>query len=356
VQFMTIKESLSPQSNNITLLRLILASFVIIGHTYAINPTNQQIIYEIQNIAPFEYTGSFAVKIFFFFSGLLIVNSLYQHQNTIHYWSHRMMRIFPGLFLVLFVSAFIIGPLFTSLNYDLYFVNKEVYKYLEKNIIFNTRYYLPGVFITNAYPKVVNGSLWSLFWEFKCYIITYIVYLISFKKYFKWVGTFFFMILCIQILFFNQLVFSELTTEPYYPFYFFFGGILALHSDRVKLNLSLFGITFILMVSGYFLPLPYNSLFFLVFWCLFFLWLTTTKLLKKLSLKNDVSYGVYLWGFVIQQSLYKLFPHLGMYEHMLIALVISILLGAFSWFIVEKPAMNIAKKISNLVFSRNFPF
>jgi len=353
---MTLKESLNPRVNNITLLRLILSSLVIVGHTYAINPSEPKVILDVSYVAPFLSTGSFAVKVFFFLSGLLIVNSLNIRQSSVHYWSHRLMRIFPGLLFVLVLSSLLIGPFFTQSSLYDYFHDRATYRYIYKNVILIPRYNLPGVFLHNPHPNAVNGSLWSLTWEFKCYIATYLIYILSFKKYFRWIGTICFLILILQVLFFNHFGLGELTWYPYYPLYYFFGGILALHAERIKLNYKLMGYLFLLMVSGYFLPLPFDSLFFMIFWCVFLLWFVTTKFAMNLELKHDVSYGVYLWGFVVQQSLHSLFPNWGSYLHMTVALIISIAMGIISWFLVEKPCMSLAKRISNLSLSKAIPF
>lgn len=352
---MSISNILLPDKNNITLTRLILACMVIVGHTYVLNPVGSHIDI-ISAVEPFDDFGSFAVKIFFFLSGLLVVNSLQNRKNSFHYWSHRFLRIFPALIIILVISAFIIGPIFTKLNIHSYFNDKATYRYVYKNIILITKYNLPGVFENNKYANAVNGSLWSLSWEFKCYIITYLIYLISFKKYFKWVGTILFSILAIQVIYFRYFLSYDLTWNPHYPFYYCLGAIIALHADKIKLDFRILGLMFALMVLGYFIGFPYNTVFFISFFCLFLLWLSTTKLSLKFKLENDISYGVYLWGFIVQQCINACFPDLGFFTYMLVALSLSIVMGAISWFLIEKPSMKFAKKISKSPLAKSFSF
>ena len=352
---MIVSQILHPKNNNITLIRLVLASMVIMHHTYAINPVSPHVDLT-QWIAPSDSSGSFAVKVFFFLSGLLVVNSLMHRQNTVHYWSHRVFRIFPGLLFVLLVSAFVIGPLFTDYDLHRYFSDKETYKYVFKNLLLNTRYSLPGTFLHNPMANAVNGSLWSLAWEFKCYIITYLVYLLSFKKYFRWIGTICFLLIAVQIACWNNLLCYDLHWDPYYPFYYFLGGIVALHADYISLTMKSLLVVFCLAVIGYFLGNPYNTILIMSFYSFFLLWVATTPLLLKFKLTHDVSYGVYLWGFVVQQSLHTVFPNWGSYLHLFVALVISILMGAISWFLIEKPSMSFAKKISNFTLSKALSF
>jgi len=352
---MTVKDILNPKKNNITLIRLVLALMVIMGHTYAINPVDPQFDL-IRFVAPFEYTGSFAVKLFFFLSGLLIVNSLYLRQNSVHYWSHRIARIFPGLLFVLVLSTFVVGVVFTELDLQTYFSDKETYKYIVKNMQLKPRYVLPGVFLNNPHQISVNGSLWSITWEFKCYIITYLVYLLSFKKYFRVVGTICFSLLGLQIIFFKHMGFYDSTYVGIYPLFYYVGAVIALNANLIKLDWKILSVSFVLLLMSYFFPSPYNSIFFISFFCLLALWLSVTKPMLKLQMKNDISYGVYLWGFVVQQSIHTLFPYWGSYKHMLSALIVSSIMGAVSWFLIEKPSMRLAKRISNLSLSKVLPF
>lgn len=352
---MTVKEILNPPNNNITLIRLVLALMVIMGHTYAINPVNPSVDL-IGFIAPFEYTGSFAVKLFFFLSGLLIVNSLYLRQNSVHYWSHRIARIFPGLLFVLVLSTFVVGVVFTELDLQTYFSDKETYKYIVKNMQLKPRYVLPGVFFNNPHQISVNGSLWSITWEFKCYIITYLVYLLSFKKYFRVVGTICFSLLGLQIIFFKHMGFYDSTYVGIYPLFYYVGAVIALNADLIKLDWKILSVSFVLLLMSYFFPNPYNSIFFITFFCFLALWLSVTKPVLKLQMKNDISYGVYLWGFVVQQSIHTLFPYWGSYKHMISSLIVSSIMGGVSWFLIEKPSMRLAKRISNLSLSKVLPF
>ena len=83
-----------------------------------------------------------------------------------------MLRILPALAVVLIVSAFVIGPLLTTVSPSAYFFHKaplSPFSYVAWNLVFRTQYALPGVFAANPYSGVVNGSLWSLAPEVECY-------------------------------------------------------------------------------------------------------------------------------------------------------------------------------------------
>ena len=55
----------------------------------------------------------------------------------------------------------------------------------------------------------------------------------------------------------------------------------------------------------------------------------------------DLSYGVYLYGWPIQQALYALFPHAPVTALLAASLVPSLGVAALSWYAVEKPALRL---------------
>ena len=71
---------LQRDGNNFDVLRLIAAIGVIIGHAYAIAP-DPNLQDGILSIIGFDYSGSLAVKFFFFLSGLLVTNSILRNSN-----------------------------------------------------------------------------------------------------------------------------------------------------------------------------------------------------------------------------------------------------------------------------------
>ena len=69
------------------------------------------------------------------------------------------------------LSAFVLGPILTTLPLTAYFTHSVTFDYLWSAAL-NIRYFLPGVFGTNIYPSAVNGSLWSIPAEWLMYLLT----------------------------------------------------------------------------------------------------------------------------------------------------------------------------------------
>ena len=70
--------------------------------------------------------------------------------------------------IVVLTSMLIVGPLLTSESAKAYFTSGDLAPYLG-NIAGKPHYSLPGVFLHNPRPGVVNGSLWTIPAEVWCY-------------------------------------------------------------------------------------------------------------------------------------------------------------------------------------------
>lgn len=69
----------------------------------------------------------------------------------------------------MFVTALVIGPIFTSLSIEEYFQSRQVYKYLLNAVPYRIEFILSGVFVDLPFQNGVNGSLWTLPIELLCY-------------------------------------------------------------------------------------------------------------------------------------------------------------------------------------------
>jgi hypothetical protein len=74
--------------------------------------------------------------------------------------------------------------------------------------------------------------------------------------------------------------------------------------------------------------------------------------LFEFKVKYDVSYGLYIYGFIIQQFLYTLIGNrLPPLLFITITLFASALAGTLSFLLVERPFMNLRKKADNILRS-----
>ena len=163
-RYFTPSDEISPRTNNFNIIRFFAAFAVIYGHMSS-----------IMGEAAFPLLGqrisTIGVKILFTFSGYLITKSYLSDPHFGRYMIRRCFRIFPAYIVLILLSALVIGPIFTSLPLTEYFAAPGTWNYIWKNLLFSPTYTLPGLFEACPYPNAVNGSLWTLPFEFAMYLI-----------------------------------------------------------------------------------------------------------------------------------------------------------------------------------------
>lgn len=334
------------RENNFNIIRLLAALLVIYVHSFAIFKINID-----EPIAKVLHSGvslgEFAVYVFFIISGYLITASFVRSKSNWHYFKARLLRIYPGLMAVMLLTAFVVGPLVSNLDMKTYFQSFQVYLYPFKGIpLVTATSNLPGVFADNQYANAVNGSLWTLFWEFLCYIGVAILgnlKLLTQKVILVLIGSATLVSILIHFLPQNNFVVHSLTlVVPMFLaffadmlFYFmksdiYFKGVwigLALVSYIIFSNVNLS------FTSLYILPLTY---------LVFALSYSRTIRLYKFGSKYDISYGAYIYAFVIQQTIYHVTNStLPFIINIILSVVITIPFAFLSYVLVEKPALRL---------------
>jgi len=159
------------RNNNFNLIRFIAAVLVLFSHSFAL-------VLGVADTEPLVVlvgmtAGTIAVDVFFIASGFLITSSYVARNNLLTFFWARLLRIYPALIISVLFCVFVLGPLFTKNNLDDYLSDSQTYRYLVKNAIlfFGVEYRLPGVFLDLPYAAIVNGSLWTLPYEVRLYVI-----------------------------------------------------------------------------------------------------------------------------------------------------------------------------------------
>ena len=150
------------------MLRLFAATLVLYSHQHALLGIAEPQFFGWNTF------GGVGVSIFFFLSGFLVWSSWVRDPNVWRFFVRRSLRIFPGLWVTVLVSVFIVAPILTSLSLEQYFFASQTWRYLSTCALV-VRQGLPGVFESNAYPHAFNGSLWTLPVEFFCYVTVAVV-------------------------------------------------------------------------------------------------------------------------------------------------------------------------------------
>lgn len=350
---MTLAEGLKRQNNNADLLRLVAACAVIWGHSYALTP-EAGFEEPIGKLLGFDYSGSLAVKFFFLLSGLLVTNSWLSRPSLINFISARVFRIFPSLIVSSALCMLVLGALLTTLPATSYYGNTWMYWHIFMYPYLG--YELPGVFTKNTY-HAVNGSLWTIPYELLMYAYLLGIALCGVFRH-KMFATIVLSVIVVCFIFqpeqITVLGMTNVNDAGQFPAFFAFGSLLALHKDNVRIGvpmiIGLFLITWLLRNGP-----AFRYAFYLTF-ALTPLWLMTLKPIKALRTKGDYSYGVYVYGWPIQQTIAAIVPNIGVHANQFASLSVAIIIAAVSWHIIEKPFISIGRQLPmflNRVFGLN---
>lgn len=341
--------------NNFGAIKFIAAIMVIGGHMPVL----------LGGVGPFFFgTGihTMGVRILFTISGYLITMSWLSDPNIFRFGIKRILRIWPPLIVCILISAFVIGPIVTTISLKEYFQSPILWKYFN-NLKFNINYNLPGVFENNPYPNAVNGSLWTLPLEIRLYVIIPVIlfFVSKYKKNTtKTVNLICIILISCMIYILQQffwpdwngevLGFNLTTTGLGLIPYYLMGMGYALLPIKKALNLPV-AIILVLLHSCF----PFGRLeneiilFFELPYFIFSLAFVKSNILNKIF-SVELSYGIYLYGFLIQQIIiYWINIKLRLQLDIIVLLVVSILItfccSIISYFMVERPILKLSKHL-----------
>jgi peptidoglycan/LPS O-acetylase OafA/YrhL len=354
----SLGEALAGHRNSLGVLRFVLASAVIFHHSFPL----------IGIPDPFSTfsmgqssIGSVAVAGFFAISGYLIAKSG-TNSDVLQFMWRRFLRIFPAYWTVLLVTAFAVGPLLWRLS------GRGLRSYFEEdgtgplhyftanwNLSVGT-YGIHDLLVDNTpYGQAVgasvfNGSLWTLSYEWICYLLIGVLVLFAVLTKAR--------VLVPAItaaLLFAQLTnvitpgllgnVSPLLADNYIvllTFTFMVGATFAMYSRQIPFDDRL-GILAGLVLLGTIRFGGYSSIGMIAgAYFVLYLGARLPTRLHWIGQKNDYSYGIYIYGFLVQQVLASFGVwRFGYLPFSLIALAVTLGCAWLSWHVIEKNAMKL---------------
>lgn len=348
---MKLSNIISGRDNNFNIIRMIAALAVLITHAFALAIGTGE-------AEPFRDTlgmtmGSIAVDVFFVASGFLVAASLLTGKGIVEFFWARFLRLFPALLVMLLLTVFGLGIFFTSLPLNSYLTDTKIYIYLLKNVtlIMGVGYQLPGVFEGNPFRNAVNGSLWTMPFEIKMYGILAVIYFVL--RAIKKINSF--SLFGVVILISAIVAGFWVATSYFYfsgkgPFaklffMFFSGAAFYVMKERIVLSKTIF----CLAVTGLiFSPLINKDIFFVVYlvtiaYVLFYMAYVPSGFIRRYNQVGDYSYGLYIYSFPVQQTVAALIPGVSVLLMLVISTVVTFLLAALSWHLIERRVLNLKK-------------
>jgi len=329
--------------NSLDLLRLFAATMVLYSHQHALMGMAEPSFFGLNSF------GGAGVSIFFFLSGFLVWSSWVRDPHFSRFFIRRSLRIFPGLWLAVFITIFVVGPFFSNYPQADYFHSVETWRYLSTAGLL-IRQGLPGVFTENPYPAAINGSLWTLPVEFLCYVSVAVVGGFLFRnRNFSVVLGLGFTMLAVE---FGPRIFGERFAPHFEMVAFFWWGVCygQLTSDSVFSKLQkCFFVCLVLLVFLMLGPRGVDRSIMLLFAAAMVIIAQRIDIGARLTDRlGDLSYGMYIFAFPVQQIVVQWASSGGwtFWQSLFVSFFITAGLALVSWNLVEKQALRFKPRVA----------
>ena len=341
--------------NNFDFIRLAMALLVVFSHSYALRFGSEA--REPMSLATNGYynSGNVGVWVFFIVSGFLIAHSFERSGSLGSYLGKRVRRIYPAYLVATSLCAFVVTPLFAPPGFSLG-IGEAVHT-IGANLLLANHFPLPDLFAANP-AHAVNGALWSIKFEFLCYLGVVLLGLAALRAR-RWAVPLLYLLIVATWCWLDltgrkpggPAIVADIIGWPYAWFRvlpnFLAGMIVYLHRGRLPRSawLMLLGLAASLaafhlgghgpagIVAAHLIAPP--ALAYLVFWFAFH----PRIALAGAARFGDFSYGTYLYAYVIQQMLVARLD-LPFPAFILLSMLLALAAGVASWWLVERHFLN----------------
>lgn len=320
-------------------LRIILSVSVLVFHSIALSSGSDTFVWT----GPFRFLPATILPMFFALSGFLVTGSLKRvqlHQFVLL----RVLRLIPALAVEVALSALIIGPIVTTIPLSAYFTDELVWKYF-LNVIGSIHYFLPGVFADNPSPGVMNGQLWTIPFELESYLSLTILSILTIVRH-RFLFAVAVAITCVfAAIFINvnhgEQAFDNNLSGRMLVLSFLAAVSIYLYKDKLPFS-NLAGLVS-MAVSMALLEYPQLSYLAPLPIAYATVWL---GLMRPPPIPfGDLSYGVYLFHFPVEQTLVHYFPSIhAWWQLTLVALPVTAMFAWLSWTVIEHPVLQRKKQ------------
>lgn len=321
----------SARSNSFDGLRLLAAVFVVVGHGFVLTDHGQAP--SIGGIT----IHALGVDVFFVISGYLISDSWLRDSRLRAFFARRALRILPALVCLVLVTVLVVGPTVSTLGAHDYFASPTTWAYLQNAVLVGV-YNLPGVFDHGHWTNAVNGSLWTLGIEFIGYAVIALGRFLPRQR-----STF----PLLALLLVGAVLVLTLGADKGFGadgrvwVFFALGGLARHRLPRPALRAGVGTAALALwMLLGLVDPrVAALASWIAVPYVVLSLGSARIPALTSAARWGDLSYGLYLWGFLIQQLVIERFGNLPPAINIPITLGCTLVIAWLSWQQIEAPAL-----------------
>jgi peptidoglycan/LPS O-acetylase OafA/YrhL len=354
----TLEAAYDGRDNSLGFLRLVFAASVVVAHAW---PTSGHGFDPLSGWSDGqEGLGGIGVAGFFVISGFLVTRSARRLSVARYLW-HRVLRIFPAFLCCLAFTAFVLAPLLWLYEHRTPsgFVSHEhgPVSYVTSNALLGmSQWDVSGLPSNVPYEgisgqPVFDGPLWTLQYEFMCYLLIALLAIVGLRARGVWVVPSLLAGAWLSVVLLNPG--GQATDFDYYgpvpvmggwlnPFYgaqflllFLAGATAAIHARRVPINDVLAVVCAAVVVAtlafGGYRIAGYAALAYVVLWA----GVRLPAWTRRINVRRDYSYGIYIYAFLMQQTLAEIGVH-NLVPDIAATFVLTIPLAAASWHLVER--------------------
>ncbi|MCV7030085.1 acyltransferase family protein [Mycobacterium sherrisii] len=342
----TLARVFDPRNNALNAWRLILATGVILEHAWPLTGRNL--------LPPFDQLISQVwVDGFFVISGFPITASWVHNPRLREYATARALRIFPALWVCLLVVAYVIAPIGVAIQggpVAKIWLSLAPLEYVLNNAVLN--FFHVGIAGTPTgvpRPGVWDGPLWTLAFELVCYVAVAVAGLAGLLKR-RWPAP---VVFAVAVAASALLSYPVLRAETIpqmvarFAVVFAAGAVLHQYQDLIPARWSLVALCAAIVVAAGVLVPNYRVVAAIP---LAYAVVVSGALMHnpRLRLRTDLSYGVYIYAWPIQQLL--VICGLGFLPPVpftVLAALSTLPLAALSWFQIEKRALSLKSRLQH---------
>lgn len=342
--------------NSFHLARLILAVLVVLTHAYtlvgAATPLNRLTGGQMNE-------GTLAVDGFLVISGFLICQSGVRNRSVLKFLRNRVLRLLPALLCALVFSAFFVGGLAYGGTFREYLFLGEngpltwIWNWLTLNVQ-GEQWGVTGVFSGNATTSL-NVSLWTIKHEVFLYLLMAVLILTTLNRrrpvYIVLYAAFLTLYLLLEAFGIRAWDVPDtrwwvLSRWNYPRFvetgtYFFAGTLLYAYRDALPRHWYLAVIAAMALVMGWYFGILRYVL--LIAYPYLLCYLAASPVASGLGRVGDLSLGVYLYAYPLQQLAYHVLPELPPMGNFGLTLAFVLPIAWWSWRHVEAPALSLKR-------------
>ncbi|HQT77936.1 MAG TPA: acyltransferase [Rhodopila sp.] len=305
--------------NNFDLLRLLFATLVVYSHAFPLAGSAEPSVWG-------SSFGNLAVSGFFVISGYLITGSYLSSPRLLRFSLSRLLRVVPGLVVALTVTGVVSDQC--------------------------------DSFRGNPVPYIANGPIWTLTWEILCYALVPLMGALGALSASSLPG----------VLAAAWLVYASHfgSVEPFFLiiaplFLLFLSGAFLQVMDRGRIPV----ISLVILAFAAYVPL-FQWVSVLIRDNIVFLWgvpLSDQQVMRTILLaclpsvviylgarapvlgvlRHDISYGIYIYGWPVSQTVVFLQPGIGPLALFGETMAVTVLIAFASWRLIEKPALAVRR-------------